>query len=408
MTLLLDGLTVIDVSQGVPGALCAQTLGDFGARVIKVEPPGGDWLRAIGPFVGGESSLFLQLNRNKRGLCLDLKSEGGRAVFRRLAAAADVLIEAYRPGVMDRLGQGYEALAAINPRLIYCAISGYGSAGPLADQPASELDMQAFTGKHRQLGTPGDPPLRVGFDLVAANAAWAAAQAVLASLLWRERTGAGQRVETSLLDAAVAIMQWTTGAESNPDAWQGRPLMGYTEPPDHGYQSRDRPFLMDLGRGEDEWRRFCQVIGVEHLIEDPRFRTFRDRARNEADLKAALNPVLAGWDYEELRALVQNAFGGTIVPMHDLGTLAAEPQVASLEILQEFDHPTAGRQRSLDIPWDFSEEIGRFAAVPAPAIGGLEAEILEELGYTGEEIAGLRASGALGAGPATRDPGNRG
>lgn len=390
MTLLLEGLLVVDVSQGVPGALCAMTLGDFGARVVKVEPPGGDWLRTIGPFVGGESSVFLQLNRNKRGLCLDLKSDEGREVFRRLAASADVLIEGYRPGVMDRLGHGYAALAAINPRLIYCSISGYGSRGPLADQPAGELDMQAFTGKNRQLGVAGDPPLRVGFDIVSTNAAWAAAQAILAALFWRERTGEGQRVETSLLDAAVAIMQWTTGAESNPDAWQGRPLMGYTEPPDHGYQSRDRPFLMDLGRGEDEWRRFCQVLDLGWLAEDPRFKTYRDRARNEAELKDLLNPVLAQWDYEELRALVQNAFGGTIVPMHDLASLAVEPQMASLDILQVFDHPVAGRQRTLDIPWDFSEEVGRFAPVPAPRLGQHDGEILAELGYAPGEIDALR------------------
>ncbi len=374
--LALQGLKVLDVSQGAPGPLCAMVLGDLGAEVIKVEPLGGDWLRGIGPFVAGESALFLQLNRNKRGVTLDLKSDAGRAAFHRLAAVADVVIEGYRPGVMDRLGVGYEALAAHNPRLVFCSISGYGSAGPLADQPASELDIQAFIGKNRQLGVAGEPPLRVGFDLISVNAGWAAAQGVVAALYRRRRSGEGQRVETSLLDAAVAIMQWTTGAESNPDEWIGRPLKGYTEPPDHGYLSRDMPFLMDLGRGDDEFRRLCEILGMEQLPDDPRFKGFRERAFNEQELKDALNPVLSQWNYEDLRALIQNALGGTIVPMHNLVSLAAEPQVAALGIMHRVEHPVAGPGTAIDLPWRFSEPIGRLALRPAPTLGQHNAEVL--------------------------------
>ena len=370
--LTLQGLRVLDVSQGVPGALCAMALGDLGAEVTKVEPPGGDWLRTIGPFAAGESALFAQLNRNKRGVTIDLKSEAGRAAFHKLAAGADVVIEGYRPGVMDRLGVGYEALAASNPGLVFCSISGYGSAGPLADQPASELDIQAFIGKNRALGVAGAPPLRVGFDLVSVNAGWAAAQGVVAALYQRRRSGEGQRVETSLLDAAVAIMQWTTGAESNPDEWIGRPLRGYTEPPDHGYLSRDMPFLMDLGRGDDEFRRLCEILGVNDLPADPRFCGFRERAFNEQHLKDTLNPVLSGWDYEDLRALIQNALGGTIVPMHNLASLAAEPQVAALDIM----HPMPECGTAIALPWRFSEPIGRLGLRPAPGLGEHNAEVL--------------------------------
>ncbi|MEK7214489.1 MAG: CoA transferase, partial [Chloroflexota bacterium] len=363
--LALQGLKVLDVSQGVPGALCAMALGDLGAEVIKVEPPDGDWLRTIGPFVAGQSALFAQLNRNKRGVTLDLKSEAGRAGFLRLVSGADIVIEGYRPGVMDRLGVGYQALAPRNPRLVYCSISGYGSAGPLADQPASELDIQAIIGKNRALGVAGAPPLRVGFDLVSVNAGWAAAQGVVAALYQRRRSGEGQRVETSRLDAAVAIMQWTTGAESNPDEWIGRPLKGYTEPPDHGYLSRDMPFLMDLGRGDDEFRRLCEILGLDHLPADPRFCGFRERAFNEQQLKDTLNPVLSQWDYEDLRALIQNALGGTIVPMHNLASLAEEPQVAALDIM----HPLPEGGIAIALPWRFSEPIGRLGLRPAPRLG---------------------------------------
>jgi crotonobetainyl-CoA:carnitine CoA-transferase CaiB-like acyl-CoA transferase len=372
----MTGLRVIDVSQGVPGPLCAMVLGDLGAEVIKVEPPAGDWLRGVGPFVAGESAPFVQINRNKRGITLDLKDPQGRAAFLRLVAEADVVIEGYRPEVMPRLGLGYAALAVANPSVVLCSISGYGSDGPLADQPASELDVQAFVGKNRQLGVAGEPPLRVGFDLISTNAAWAAAQGVVAALYARSATGAGQHVQTSLLDAAVAIMQWTTGAESDPDEWVGRPLRGYAEPPDHGYLSRDMPFLMDLGRGDDEFRRLCDILGLPEMAADPRFCGFRERAFNEGALKEALNPALSQWSFADLRDLVQNALGGTIVPMHDLATLSREPQVAALDIMHPVPHPVSGEATALNVPWRFSEPIARLGQRPAPRLGQHNPELL--------------------------------
>ncbi len=207
MTLALAGTRIVDVSQGVPGPLCSIMLGDLGAAVTKIEPPGGDWLRAIGPFTqGGESALFIRLNRNKKGVCVNLKEQAGQEIVKRLARGADIFIEGYTTGVMERLGLSYHALSRENKGLIYCSLSGYGSQGPLAATPATELDLQAFVGKFRHLGTPEEPPLRVGSDIIAVNAAWAACQSILAALYSRELTGEGQRVETSLLDAAIAIM----------------------------------------------------------------------------------------------------------------------------------------------------------------------------------------------------------
>ena len=177
MDLALDGITVVDISQGVPGPLCSTMLGDLGAEVIKLEPPDGDWLRTVGPFTESESDLFIRLNRSKKGICVNLKDPAGQDIVRRLARAADVFIEGYTTGVVERLGLSYAALSAHNRGLIYCAISGYGSQGPLARTPATELDLQAFVGKFRQLGTPDEPPLRVGFDIISVNAAWLPARA---------------------------------------------------------------------------------------------------------------------------------------------------------------------------------------------------------------------------------------
>ena len=165
MTLALEHLRVIDCSQGIAGAVAAMQLADLGANTVKVEPPGGDWLREIGPYHGDESELFIQVNRNKRGICLDLKSPGGLGVIREAVSRADVLIEGYRPGVMDRLGLGYATLTEENPRLVYCSISGHGSGGPLASAPATELDIQATVGMNRHMGTPDTPPVRfVGYQ----------------------------------------------------------------------------------------------------------------------------------------------------------------------------------------------------------------------------------------------------
>ncbi len=185
--LALSGLKVIDVSQGAAGAMCSMQLGDLGAEVIKVEPLDGDWLRKIGPFVKSESSLFVHLNRNKRSLSLDLKIPSGKAIFRRLIADADVILEGYRPGVMEKLGFGYETVAALNPRVVYCSISAFGRKGPLANQPGSELAIQSFVGVNRNLGTAGEPPLRTGFDLATTETAFAAFQGILAALFWRVR-----------------------------------------------------------------------------------------------------------------------------------------------------------------------------------------------------------------------------
>ena len=394
MALALEGITVVDISQGVPGPLCAMTLGDFGAEVIKVEPPDGDWLRTIGPFTNGESEVFLRLNRNKKGVCMNLKEPAGQDIVRRLVRGADVFIEGYPTGVVERLGLAYGDLSQHNSGLIYCSISGYGSHGPLADTPATELDLQAFVGKFRQLGTPDEPPLRVGFDIISSNAAWAACQGIIAALYSRELSGRGQRIETSLLDAAIAIMQWTIASETNPDEWRARPISGYTEAPDHGFQCKDAHFLMDWGNHNESWQLLCKTLDAEHLGADPRFNEWFKRLNNRAELATALQPFLAGWSFDDLQQLVQG-MGGTIVRMNTAATLFTSPQVEALGMQKELEHPVAGSYTTLDVPWSCSEELAALSPVPAPGLGEHTSVVLQSLGYNRDHISQLRTAGIV-------------
>jgi crotonobetainyl-CoA:carnitine CoA-transferase CaiB-like acyl-CoA transferase len=397
MPLALDGLRVIDVSQGVSGALCAMQLGDLGADVIKLEPVTGDWLRSIGPFQGDESALFLQINRNKRGIALDLKHPDGRAILEALLADADVLVEGYRPGVMDRLGFGYSAVSARNPRLIYCSISGHGSDGPLAGAPATELDIQAFVGANRHVGRAEDAPLRLGYDLASTAAGMAGMQAIMAALYWRERTGEGQHVETSLLAAFIAQHQWPFSAEHSPDSWEGRTLTGLADPPDHGFQTADGGALITLRGDEEGWNRFLIAINRPDVLLDPRFATPENLMQNATSLPEVVNDSLREWRFEDVRRLVQDELGGTIVLMNRADTLIEGEQMAALGMVRTIEgHPTAGPYRTLNVPWSFDAELASLR-LPAPLLGQHTAEVLGGLGYDGAIIARLVAAGVVKA-----------
>ena len=397
MALALEGITVVDISQGVPGSLCSMMLGDLGAKVTKIEPPGGDWLRTIGPFTNGESDLFIRLNRNKKGVCVNLKENASQDIVQRLVTGADVFIEGYTAGVTERLGLTYDNLSKHNRGLICCSISGYGSQGPLAETPATELDLQTFVGKFRHLGTPNEPPLRVGFDIISSNAAWAACQGILAALYSRELTGEGQRVETSLLDAAVAIMQWTIASETTPDEWRSRPISGYTEAPDHGFQCKDANFLMDWGNQNESWQILCTTLDAAHIGTDPRFDGWFKRLNNRAELAEELQPFLAKWSFEDLQQLVQG-MGGTIVRMNTADTLFNSPQVEALGMLKELDHPAAGAYTTIDVPWLCSEDMAALSPVPAPGLGEHTGEVLKNFAYDDDQIAQLVRAGVVGDG----------
>ncbi|MBI3757154.1 MAG: CoA transferase [Deltaproteobacteria bacterium] len=377
--LALTGLKVLDLSQGVPGAMCSMQLGDLGAEVIKVEPCEGDWLRKIGPFVKSESSLFMQLNRNKRSLVLDLKTATGKEILRRLLAEADVVVEGYRPGVMERLGFGYEAVAALNPRAVYCSISAFGRKGPLANQPGTELAIQSFVGVNRNLGKAGEPPLRTGFDLAATETAFAAFQGILAALFWRSRNGEGQQVDVSMLGTMIAVSQWQLAAENDPDEWAGRQLLGYTEPPDSGYQLRDGAVLFSLRGDGEAWDKFFIALDRMDLAADPRFAVSNLLVINR-DLEAAIRDDLKKWSVEEFRHLVQDELGGTITVLQTLHSVMHSEQTAAIGAVQTMEHPVCGRMLTLSPPWKFSEPLTALRR-PAPMLGQHTDEILREYGY---------------------------
>ena len=396
----LAGLRVLDLSQGISGPICAMQLGDLGADVIKIEPPGGDWIREVGPFHTPddgepESALYLQLNRNKRGIALDLKRAAGKAVLERLVAGADVLIEGYRPGVMERLGLGYEELSARYPRLVYLSISGQGAEGPLAEAPASELDVQAVVGSNRHLGRASEPPLRYGYDLASVGAGVAGVHGVLTALLWRERSGLGQHVQTSLLQAFIAMHQWTISAELAVEDRVGRPLTGADEEPDHGFETADGHALITMRGDEGAWAKFLIAIDRPEVLLDPRYEAPDRLMRNLHLLPPLVNDRTREIPFEELRKLVQDELGYTIVRMHDLRSLLADAQTEALEMVQTIDgHPTLGSLRTLNVPWGFEDGLASLR-LPPPLLGQHSAELLAEAGYDEAEIARLAESGAV-------------
>ena len=271
----MAGFRVVDLSEGLCGPFCTMHLGDSGAEVIKIEPPGGDRARRIGPQIGGESAVFLSLNRNKKSVVIDYRSAAGQEIVKRLAATADVVVEDFGPGAAAKLGLAYDELKERNPRLVYCAISPFGEEGPLAELPGAELTIQAMAEYTASLGSIGEPPVRVGADVASLNTAIFAVQGIVAALFHRERTGAGQRVAVSQFGTLLHMRGIMWHALSNPDDWFGFHLDSYTYPPEYGYQTKDGPMYFILRHGSSEdWDRFVIELGMEAYLDDPRFRNY--------------------------------------------------------------------------------------------------------------------------------------
>jgi crotonobetainyl-CoA:carnitine CoA-transferase CaiB-like acyl-CoA transferase len=391
----LHGIHVIELAQIMAGPTCGLLLADMGADVITLEKlPGGDDTRGYRePAVSGEPASFMMLNRNKRSIALDLKAPGGVDVAKRLIAGADVVIENYRRDTLDKLGLGYSVLAALNPRLIYCAISGYGRTGPYADKGGFDLIAQGFAGIMSITGEPGGPPAKSGTSVADINAGILAALGIVGALLERATTGRGQLVETSLMEAAVqqtywqAAMFFATGINAGPTG-----SAHILTAPYQAFATRDG-WINVGGANQANWERIARVIGRPELIGDPRFARNSDRMRNTTELTTLISERLrerpsADWlhDFE--------AAGVPVGPVNRIGDMLTDPQVAARNMVVEVDHPRAGRTRSLGMPIKFGTGAADMTR-PAPLFGQHSREILAGLGYSADDIAALERSGTV-------------
>jgi crotonobetainyl-CoA:carnitine CoA-transferase CaiB-like acyl-CoA transferase len=388
----LDGVRVLDVSQVMAGPFCCLLLADMGADVIKIEKPhgGDDSRRMAPPFIHGESAAFLAMNRNKRSLVLDLKQPEGRAIFHRLAARSDVVVENFRPGTLEALGLSYPELSAHHPELIYCSISGFGQTGPYRERGGFDLVAQGMTGLMSVTGHPGEPPVKVGVPITDLNAGMYAAYGVLCAYIQRLRTGKGQLVETSLLEAGIAYTVWESAIYFA--TGQIPPPMGSAHRLSAPYQAfRTADGYINVGAANQaNWEKLAHVLKRDDLLSDPRFENNPARTVHVAELTAELEKAFltrAAGDW--LTRL--EAAGVPAGPIYDMAQVYADPQVQARSMMVEIDHPTAGRVKNIGIPVKMSETPGAIRR-PAPTLGEHTGEILGELGIGPEEIEKLLAS----------------
>ncbi|MCT9070464.1 CaiB/BaiF CoA transferase family protein [Cupriavidus gilardii] len=390
----LHGLTVIDFTQIGAGPTCTMLLADMGARVIKVEPPGGELGRGLGPgWIGDDAALFHGFNRNKLGVALDLKAPDGIAVARRLSAGADIVVESMRPGVMDRLGLGYAALAEAHPSLIYCSITAYGQHGPYAHRAGVDGIMQADSGLMSLIGTPDGEPCKVQAPVVDVMTGYVACMGILAKLAQRSRDGQGGHLDVSLFNAALALQQ--SSLTSFCADGQAPQRVGSAAPysaPNQAFRTADG-WLMVAAYMPERWRRLCEVLGLQTLADDPRFATSPLRVANHAAMVDALSRAFGTRPTDTWLALLQQA-DILCAPVATYDDVMAHPQLAANGMLQTVPHPTLGGIRMPGFPINSARENAR-PARPAPACGEHTEAVLGQLGYSGDDIARLRASGAI-------------
>lgn len=375
----LDGVRVVDLSRVLAGPFATMLLGDLGAEVIKVEPPFGDETRAWGPpFLGPFSAYYLTVNRNKRSLVLDLKTDGGRAVLLDLVRTADVLVENFKPGTMERFGLGYDVLRRHNPRLIYVAISGFGQTGPDRALPGYDFIVQAMGGMMAITGEPDGPPLKVGVAVADLAAGFYAAIGILAALIARGRTGEGQFIDVALLDAQVALlanaaMNYLVSGEEPRRYGNAHPNIV----PYQAFEAADGPMIVAVGN-ERQFTALCAAVGRPEWAEDPRFRTNADRLRNRKALVEALAAVFRTatrdvW-IERLRAA-----GVPVGPVRTLSEVFSDPHVLQRGMRFALSHPAVGAVPQLGNPLKLSGTPVEYR-LPPPLIGEGGEEALAALG----------------------------
>ena len=384
----LEGFTVLDLTRVLSGPYCTMHLADMGARVIKIEQPGrGDDTRGFGPpFLQGESTYFLSVNRNKESVTLDFKHSEGRALLDRLIAQSDVVVENFRPGALAKLGLDYATLADRHPRLVYCSISGFGQTGPRSTEAGYDAMIQAEGGLMSLTGDGDGPPYRLGVAIADLVSGILAANGITLALLARERTGRGQQVDISLLDSVATLLTYQAGIYFATGA--PPPRLGNRHPTIAPYQvfaASDGDFVLAVAN-DDLWRRFCQVADIEP---DDRFATNPQRVQRYDELR----PLVADRLGRRTRQDWLTRLGAAGVPcglVRDLGELFADPQVAAREMVAEIEHRTIGPLRMLGVPIKLSDTPGAVRTAP-PTLGEhTDAVLRKDLGLTPEIIARLR------------------
>ena len=372
------------------GPFCAMLLADMGADVIKIEPPGGETTRAMDlEAAPGVSAPFLAVNRNKRSLVLDLKRADGVAVLKKLVATADVLVENYRPGVAARLGVDYETLAALNPRLIYCSISGYGQTGPYAARGGYDLIAQGMSGIMSATGSEGGAPVKVGVPITDLGAGLFALVGILCAVRARRVTGRGQRVDTSLFEAGLALSAWeATEYWFTGQVPRGLGTAHRLNAPYQAFRASDGYFT--VGAANDNlFPRFCKILGLDHLVGDARFADVGLRLGHRAELETLIEAVTVREPRAHWLARCEAA-GVPAGPINSVPEALADAHVRARGMVQELTHPQAGRVNALGNPVKMSLTPPVMAAA-APTLGQHTDTILRELGYTDSDIAALRA-----------------
>lgn len=390
----LDGVLVLDVSHVMAGPFCAMLLGDLGADVIKVEKPTGDDSRRFGPpFINGESVAFLGVNRNKRNISIDLKTEKGRKIFRELVRGADILIENFKPSTMEKLELRYQDLHRLNRRLIYCSISGFGQTGPYRDRGGFDLIAQAMSGLISVTGYPGGAPVKVGIPLADLAAGLYGAHAILAAYIHALRTGEGQHIDISLLDAAISLTVWESATFfATKDIPQPMGSAHRLLAPYQAFPTADKPIVIGAGN-QRNWLRLCETLNRQDLLADERFSTNELRTVNQVKLADQLSVTLKKQSAHYWLERLQEA-GVPAGPIYDVSEVYEDPHVKSREMRFQLEHPRAGTIDQIGSPIKFSLTPVTFHAAP-PALGQHTKEILAQLGYSETEILSFKESGVV-------------
>jgi CoA:oxalate CoA-transferase len=390
----LEGIQVLELGNFIAGPLCGMLLGDMGAEVIKIEPIKGDQTRAFPPMINGESACFVNLNRNKRSLVLDLKQPEAREIVLQLAKKSDVFVENNRPGALEKLGLGAEQVRAENPSIVYVSASGYGQTGPYRRRGGVNFTVEAFAGSLSICGEPDDMPMRTGIQTADIVAALFATYSALTGLVSVLRNKGGHTFDVSLSESTIAVAVWETAeylATGHVPQRLGHRHRVHT--PAQLFETGDDRYIALSAATDEHFQGLMEVLGLERELADPRFATKRVRKANETALLEVLSPAIRKYTAKELEAKLVEV-GIPCSPVNDYAQVFEDPQIKARGLVVEVDHPRMGKMKTVRNPVVMDKD-GPAIRRPAPILGEHSAEILRELGYLHEQIEALAKTGVI-------------